>query len=141
MRTRVLAAAVLAVIAAAASGCARGAAAEAPVPRDRTIELRVRHSRFIPDRVSVPAGTHVRFVVRNDDPIGHELIIGDRGVHLRPEKGTERWHPPRPGEVSVEAGALASTTFTFSTTGKTEFACHLPGHYAYGMKGVVTVTQ
>jgi uncharacterized cupredoxin-like copper-binding protein len=139
VRTRFTAVAALAVVAAAASGCARGAAAEA-VPRDRTIQLRVRHSRFIPARVSVPEGTHVRFVVRNDDPIGHELIVGDEGVHLRHEKGTEAWHPPRPGEVSVEAGALATTTFTFTASGKTEFACHLPGHYAYGMKGFVTVT-
>ena len=74
----------------------------------------MRHSRFFPAHVSVPEGTHVRFVVRNDDPIGHELIVGDESVHLRHEKGTEAWHPPRPGEVSVEAGALASTTFTFT---------------------------
>ena len=139
MRARVIAVAALITVAAAASGCAREAAAEPR--RDRTVELRVRHSRFFPAHVSVPAGTHVRFIVRNEDPIAHELIVGDKGVHLRHEKGTEAWHPPRPGEVSVEAGALASTTFTFTTTGKTEFACHFPGHYAYGMKGVVTVTQ
>jgi uncharacterized cupredoxin-like copper-binding protein len=141
MRARVIAVAALITVAAVASGCAREAAAEPPGRRDRTVELRVRHSRFFPAHVSVPVGTNVRFVVRNEDPIGHELIVGDKSVHLRHEKGTEAWHPPRPGEVSIEAGALASTTFTFTTTGKTEFACHLPGHYAYGMKGVVTVTH
>jgi uncharacterized cupredoxin-like copper-binding protein len=129
------------VLAAASAGCARGVAAESLAPGDRTIELRVRHSRFSPSRVSVPEGTTVRFVVHNDDPIPHELIVGDDDVHLRHEQGTEAWHPPRPGEVSVKAGALASTTFTFTATGETEFACHLPGHYAYGMKGVVTVSQ
>jgi uncharacterized cupredoxin-like copper-binding protein len=41
----------------------------------------------------------------------------------------------------VAAGALATTTFTFTTPGTTEFACHVPGHYAYGMRGVVTVTH
>jgi uncharacterized cupredoxin-like copper-binding protein len=81
----------------------------------------------------------VRFLVRNDDPIDHELIVGDERVQLRHEKGTEAWHPPRPGEVSVAAGALATTTFTFDATGTTEFACHVPGHYAFGMKGVVRV--
>jgi uncharacterized cupredoxin-like copper-binding protein len=128
------------VLAITSSGCARGVGAEPLTSRDRTIELRVKHSRFSPSQVSVPEGTTVRFIVRNDDPIPHELIVGDSDVHLRHEKGTEAWHPPRPGEVSVEAGALASTTFTFTATGKTQFACHLPGHYAYGMRGVVTVS-
>ena len=95
----------------------------------------------IPVLASVPVGSHVRFVVRNDDPIVHELIIGDAGVQLRHEQGTEAWHPPRPGEVSVAPGAIATTTFTFLTTGTTEFACHMPGHYAYGMRGAVTVTR
>ena len=128
------------VVAAGAAGCARGDAAEPGTRRDRTVELRVHHSRFIPARVSVPAGTHVRFVVRNDDPIDHEIIVGDEGVQRLHEKGTEAWHPPRPGEVSVAAGALATTTFTFVSTGTTEFACHVPGHYAFGMRGLVTVT-
>ena len=127
------------IVAATAAGCARGEAAERTA-WDRTVELRVHHSRFIPARVSVPAGTNVRFVVRNEDPIDHELIVGDERVQLHHEKGTEAWHPPRPGEVSVAAGALATTTFTFVTTGTTEFACHVPGHYAFGMRGAVTVT-
>lgn len=129
------------VVAAITAGCARSEAAETRPPPDRTVELRIHHSRFFPDHVSVRAGTHVRFIVRNDDPIDHELIVGDESVQLRHEKGTEAWHPPRPGEVSVAAGALATTTFTFATTGTTEFACHVPGHYAYGMRGVVTVTR
>jgi len=132
---------VTAIVAAGAAGCARGDAAETVALRDRTVELRVHYSRFIPALVSVPVGSHVRFVVRNDDPIVHELIIGDAGVQLRHEKGTEAWHPPRPGEVSVAPGAIATTTFTFLTTGTTEFACHMPGHYAYGMRGAVTVTR
>jgi uncharacterized cupredoxin-like copper-binding protein len=132
---------VAAIVAVGAAGCARGYAAETIAPRDRTVELRVHHSTFIPATVSVPVGSHVRFVVRNDDPIDHELIIGDAGVQLRHERGTEAWHPPRPGEVSVAAGALATTTFTFLTTGTMEFACHMPGHDAYGMRGVVTVTR
>jgi uncharacterized cupredoxin-like copper-binding protein len=136
---------VIAMLAAAvgctASGCARQAAAAPRPPRDRTIELRVFHSRFIPAHVSVPVGSHVRFVVHNDDPIPHEFIVGDAAVHLRHERGTEAWHPPRPGEMSIDADALQTTTFTFTYTGDVVFACHLPGHYAYGMRGVVTVSS
>ncbi len=49
-------------------------------------------------------GTVVRFVVTNDDPILHELIVGDDAVHARHATGTEAAHPPVSGEVSVRPG-------------------------------------
>ncbi|GMU79741.1 MAG: hypothetical protein AMXMBFR46_25310 [Acidimicrobiia bacterium] len=104
-----------------------------------TVRIVVEHSRFEPEVVRVRPRTEVRFVVVNRDPIGHELIVGDDEVHDRHRNGTEAYHPPEPGEVSVDAGARASTTYTFAEPGRYEFACHLPGHYAYGMRGVVVV--
>jgi uncharacterized cupredoxin-like copper-binding protein len=41
--------------------------------------------------------------------------------------------------VSVGPNDTALTTFTFDTPGVYEFACHLPGHYEYGMQGEVEV--
>jgi plastocyanin len=120
------------------TGPARPAAALGPGPV--TIELRVRFSRFQPDQVSVRPGTEVTFVITNDDPINHEFIVGDAGVHARHEAGTEPYHPPRPGEVSIAAGTTAQTTFAFPEVGPVVYACHLPGHFAYGMRGTVTVT-
>jgi uncharacterized cupredoxin-like copper-binding protein len=32
------------------------------------------------------------------------------------------------------------TTVTFGSSGSQQFICHLPGHEAYGMVGMVTVT-
>ena len=106
----------------------------------RTVTLTVRHSRFEPAGVEVPAGTTVRFVVRNLDPIDHELIVGDARVHARHATGTEPYHPPRPGEVTVLSGAEAATTYVFDEPGVVEFGCHLPGHWAYGMRGTVVVS-
>ena len=111
-------------------------------PDDATVTLTIRHSHFSPDHLSVRPGTLVRFVIRNDDPIGHEFIVGDDGVHQRHEAGTEPAHPPRPGEVSVAAGTTAETTFRFEGTtgsGTVVYACHLPGHFRYGMSGTVDV--
>ncbi len=108
---------------------------------DRTIELTARFSKFTPMQIEVAPGATVKLVVHNVDPIGHELIVGDAGVHQRHEKGTEPYHPPRPGEVSVPAGETRATTFTFGTTRgeQVEFGCHLPGHWAYGMRGTFTI--
>ncbi len=45
-----------------------------------------------------------------------------------------------PGEMSVPAGTTQVTTYTFpATDGQLIFACHLPGHYAFGMHGTVTI--
>jgi uncharacterized cupredoxin-like copper-binding protein len=81
----------------------------------------------------------VRFVVRNDDPIDHELVIGDAAVHRRHADGTERRHPPVPGEVSVAPGDTALTVYELTEPGTVVYACHLPGHIAYGMVGEIEV--
>lgn len=108
-------------------------------PGDVTVEIDIHHSRFRPDRLTVVAGTRVRFLVVNDDPIHHELITGGPEVHIRHANGTEAEHPSIPGEVTVGPNGMAVTTFTFDETGIFEFACHLPGHYEYGMRGEIEV--
>jgi uncharacterized cupredoxin-like copper-binding protein len=60
-------------------------------------------------------------------------------VHARHEKGRESAHPPVPGEVSVDAGAVGETFYRFDHAGRFLFACHLPGHLAFGMRGWVIV--
>ena len=108
-------------------------------PGDITVEIDIEYSRFVPDRLTVVEGTRVRFLVVNGDPIHHELITGGAEVHIRHANGTEAEHPSIPGEVSVEPNGTAITTFTFEEPGVYEFACHLPGHYDYGMRGEIEV--
>lgn len=108
-------------------------------PGTVTVEMGVEHSRFSVERLRVRPGTTVRFVLRNTDPIAHELIVGDDEVHRRHAGGTERAHPPVAGEVSVGPHGTASTLFTFEDPGTVVFACHLPGHREYGMEGAIEV--
>jgi plastocyanin len=144
-RTVRVAAAGAVVLAALVGAGVRAAATSAggatPVlgPGPVTVDLRIEHSRFVPDRVLVRPGTLVTFRVRNRDPIGHELIVGGPDVHRRHESGHEAFHPPVPGEVSVPAGTTAATTLPIEDT--VVFACHLPGHLAYGMRGRVEVVR
>ena len=106
-----------------------------------TVRLGIEHSVFTlsPAPLRVVAGTEVRFVVANDDPIGHELIVGPPEVHARHEAGTHASHGAVPGEVSVAPGGEGVTTFVFDAPGTVEYACHLGGHYAYGMHGEIEV--
>lgn len=106
----------------------------------RTVTIDVHHSRFSVSELAVRPGETVRFVLRNADPIPHELIIGDQSVQDLHESGTEAHHGDRPGEVSVAPGATAVTTYRFGETGGgLLFGCHLPGHWAYGMRGEIRV--
>ena len=104
-----------------------------------TVELDIRHSRFSADRLRVAEGTTVRFLVRNDDPIAHELVVGDAALHRSHVRGTEAVHPPVPGEVSVGPGDTGLTVYEFDEPGVVTFACHLPRHLEYGMVGEVEV--
>jgi uncharacterized cupredoxin-like copper-binding protein len=108
-------------------------------PGDVTVQVDIEHSLFAPERLRVVEGTRVRFVVVNGDPLNHELIVGPPDVHARHANGTEAEHPSIPGEVSLGPNDTAITTFRFDRTGTFEFACHLPGHYEYGMHGEVEV--
>ncbi|MGH9263472.1 MAG: cupredoxin domain-containing protein [Acidimicrobiales bacterium] len=129
--------AVVAVLglALASSACAGAGAAGV-----RTVELTVHHSKFSVEELRVRPGETVRFVLRNTDPIPHELIIGDQRVQDVHETGTEAHHAERPGEVSVAPGKTAVTTYRFGPAGADVlFGCHLPGHWAYGMRGTIRV--
>ena len=134
---------VVAVSAILMSGTSSDAATTRPVlgPGTVTVRLDVEHSHFAPTHVVVRRHTTVRFVVVNHDPIGHELIVGDAAVHALHATGTEAAHAPRPGEVSVPPNSRATTTFMFHDVGTVLYACHLPGHFEYGMKGTVEVVD
>lgn len=104
-----------------------------------TLEVGIESSAFDIESLRVVEGTLVQFVVRNDDPIDHELVVGDGDVHRRHADGTERRHPPVPGEVSVAPGDTSMTFYVFTEPGTVVYACHLPGHVAYGMAGTIEV--
>ena len=120
---------------AGASLAATAVAARAPV----TVELTIHHSRFSPSVIVVPSGRPVTIVLRNEDPIDHEWIVGTDAVHEAHRSGTEEAHEHRASEVSVPAVATRSTTITFPRPGPLAFICHLPAHEAYGMVGVLLV--
>jgi uncharacterized cupredoxin-like copper-binding protein len=112
-------------------------------PSVRTVDITIHFSHFDASSITVDPGETVRFVIHNEDPIAHEFIVGDRYVQLIHEIGTEPSHGAKPGEVSIPAVTTAETTYTFPTNAipHLQFACHLPGHYAYGMHGSIVIAE
>jgi uncharacterized cupredoxin-like copper-binding protein len=123
----------LAALAAAWSdGPARGGEAD-----QATIEI--HFSRFTRSEVVAAAGVPIRVTLVNTDPIEHEWLVGDAAFHDRHRTGTEAHHGARPTEVSLAPGETRTTTVVFEKPGDYLFICHLPGHEAYGMVGVLRV--
>jgi uncharacterized cupredoxin-like copper-binding protein len=104
------------------------------------VEIDIHYSHYVQSTISVPAGRAVTFVIRNEDPIDHEWIVGDAALHERHRTGTEARHDVRPTEVTIDALTTRETTVTFDSAATLLFICHLPGHEAYGMVGTLTVT-
>ena len=126
---------------AAALGAAVVAGAVDHEPEPLVVPITIHYSHYDPAEIRVPAGRPITFVITNTDPIDHEWIVGDAALHERHRTGTEPYHNSRPTEVSIDAGRTIRTTITFpAPRGDLTYVCHLPGHEAYGMTGVLVVT-
>ena len=101
--------------------------------------VQIRFSRFEPSVVMAKAGEPITIRLRNDDPIAHEWIVGSEAIHERHRTGTEPYHDAVPTEVTIPALQSRTTTVQFDAPGDYVFICHLPGHEAYGMRGVLRV--
>jgi uncharacterized cupredoxin-like copper-binding protein len=129
-RWRLVAAALL-LAASSAAGCG---------PASTVVTLTIHHSGFDLSEVTVPRGVPITFILVNDDPIDHEWLIGDEAFHEAHRTGTHAVHGAVPTEVTIEALSTARTVITFDEAGRLAYICHLPGHEAYGMVGVLTVS-
>jgi uncharacterized cupredoxin-like copper-binding protein len=115
-----------------------GAIAGACAPAaPRTVNITIHYSHYSTTEVDVPAGVPVTFVIKNDDPIDHEWMLGDAAMHERHRTGTEPVHASRPDELTIPALSTRTTTLTFPMAMTLMYMCHLPGHEAYGMVGML----
>ncbi len=117
------------VLVALAGACAPAAPHE--------VEITIHYSHYSTREIDVPAGVPVTFTIRNDDPIDHEWMIGDLAMHERHRLGTEAVHASRPDELTIPALSTRTATLTFPTAMTLTYMCHLPGHEAYGMVGML----
>ncbi|MEX2547547.1 MAG: plastocyanin/azurin family copper-binding protein [Chloroflexota bacterium] len=124
---------------AAVSALAAGLIAFDPVSAAPVrVDIRIRYSHFDRGALTVPYGRPVTFVLHNDDPIEHEWLVGDEEMHRVHRTGTEAHHGSRPTEVSIPPLTTIETTVTFTEPVAWNYICHLPGHEAYGMVGLLT---
>lgn len=118
--------------AARAAGSSSPAALQAVAVADVVIEVRFRqpagkNARWAiePGRIEVPLGSRVALVAANDEPLPHDLVIGE---------------PYNQKTLLVRRGEKAALVFTADRpTAGTPVWCSVPGHRELGMEAVLVV--
>lgn len=110
----------------------------------RTVTISMSDTmRFVPDNVTVQEGETIRFVVKNDGKIKHEMVLGttkDLQVHAALMKKHPEMEHADANMASVQPGSTGEIIWQFSKAGKVSFACLQPGHFDAGMKGNIVVS-
>ncbi len=91
---------------------------------DRTIELKGKEYRFVPEEIRVKAGRKIRILFTNEGTISHDFHIKELDFQTEP----------------IQPGDSVSYTFTAPTESTTlHFECKVAGHGPAGMKGTISV--
>lgn len=97
---------------------------------------------FLPDLVQVRKGEQIKFVLRNNGEIDHELVIGTLEENLK--HGEQMRKNPDMEHADANAKRLApkktgEVLWSFSEAGEFDFSCLIPGHREAGMTGKIIV--
>lgn len=98
--------------------------------------------RFTPDQLSFRQGETVRFVIRNQGKLMHELVIGTKkelDEHAAMMVKSPAMTHDEPSMAHVAAGRTGQLIWTFNRAGEFDFACLIAGHYQAGMVGKISV--
>lgn len=111
----------------------------------RTVQVSMSDAmRFTPATITVKRGETIRFLVKNEGRIKHELVLGTL-TELKEHAELMRKFPEMehddPNAVSVEAGQSGEFAWHFDKAGSFDFACLIPGHFEAGMKGRLIVKR
>jgi uncharacterized cupredoxin-like copper-binding protein len=103
--------------------------------------------RFDPPAIKVKAGSTVKFVVTNKGEVVHAWSLGTPREQEEHEEGMEdvpmsKMMTHMNGEANgfvLKPGETKTLVWTFARDGEIQYACHIPGHYASGMYGSITI--
>jgi uncharacterized cupredoxin-like copper-binding protein len=97
---------------------------------------------LMPGDIEVKRGETVRFIVRNDGKVMHEMVIG-RMKELKEHAELMRKFPgmehDEPYMAHVAPGKEGEIVWQFTRAGEFHYACLIPGHMEAGMIAKITV--
>lgn len=150
LRHLALAPALVLVVAACSGGGSTPSTSAAASPTSaastaaQRIEVKLTDSlRMEPAEMTVKVGQPVTFVVTNTGAIEHEFYVGDEAAQDAHEQEmlSGGMAMDEPDGIVLKPGETKELLHTFETAGTFLAGCHVPGHYAGGMKATITVTE
>lgn len=97
---------------------------------------------FIPDRIEVRRGEQIRFRLRNDGELDHELVLATLEENLRHavemQKNPDMEHDD-PNAKRLAPKKTGEIVWAFTKAGEFDFSCLIPGHREAGMTGKIIV--
>jgi uncharacterized cupredoxin-like copper-binding protein len=129
------------------AGCSVGGVLTGTDANPHAINLTVDGYRFIPNAIEVTLGETVRFVVTNPTDMAHEIYIGTPAEEAADEAAHASAPPMQQPKITTPYGygvyllpySTVEFTYHFSNRDEVMIGCHLPGHWAKGMKAAITV--
>ena len=114
-----------------------------PAKVNRVVEISMNDNmRFTPDAIQVKAGDTIRFLIKNNGEMTHEMVIGSM-VELKEHAEMMRSMPgmkhSEPNMITLAGKQTGALVWQFDQAGKVDFACLVPGHMEAGMVGKVDV--
>ena len=126
-------------------GCAgnpKNAARTVRIAMDDQMRFMAAPRAHGPGDVEVKRGETVRFVVRNDGKVMHEMVLG-RMQELKEHAELMRKFPGmehnEPYMAHVAPGKKGEIVWQFTRAGEFHYACLIPGHLEAGMIAKITV--
>ncbi len=98
--------------------------------------------QFIPNRIEVRRGEQVKFQLRNNGELDHELVLATLEENLKHaiemQKNPDMEHDD-PNAKRLPPKKTGEIVWQFTKAGEFDFSCLIPGHREAGMTGTIVV--
>lgn len=107
-----------------------------------TMQERDGRMTFVPDRLTVRRGEQIRFLLRNQGRLDHELVLATLEENLEHAREMAKFPDMEhddPNARRLAPGRTGEILWRFTRAGEFDFSCLIPGHREAGMFGTITV--
>lgn len=114
-----------------------------PAQVSRTIDITMDDTmRYTPSEINVKTGETVRFFIKNQGKMSHEMVIGSMDElkeHAEMMRNMPNMKHVEANMITLAPGQRGGLVWQFNKAGTVDFACLVPGHMEAGMSGKVEV--
>jgi uncharacterized cupredoxin-like copper-binding protein len=97
---------------------------------------------FSPDKITVKKGEQIRFKLKNEGVLDHEIVLATLEANLKHAKEMEKnpdMEHDDPNAKRLTPGQSGEIVWKFTKAGTFDFSCLIPGHREAGMSGTIIV--